>query len=479
MTTPPRLTASPPPPTPVSDKVALPLRATDFDAGLAHLLHDAINGVSFGDSLAGLCRHLARVLHARLAVIGKRLDSGVIALEGTSAENSLWLELQRIPERWDSGLSSLGPGGASLRAQGAIRMRVQDEGLALWQAAAQAEHVVEVFSLPLRADDGARVLSLHLGAELAAGARSGTVTVSRFAASLEQFIADLREIERRQLAARALECAGNAAFITDLQGTIVWSNPAFSTLSGYPAEEVRGRNPNLLRSGEQGVRYYRDLWGTIRAGRIWSGETVDRDKDGETYTIQQTVSPVSQDGRITHYVSIHQDIGRQKRDRTRLELASRLDPDTGLLTPAAFDAELQQALAHGAPLALVVVSLRGLQRAEPGLGEDLANLVGVAMGRRVHEIVTEPGKAGILRPFEYALLLQGDVNLEAVRARLRTLGEKLEEPLPYLGTVPLLDLHFGIALAPAEGTTARDLRLRAERRLADEPYERARRDARH
>ena len=467
-------------PVTVAAETALPLRVTDFDAGLAALYHGALRGVPFADIFAGLCQHLARLLRLRLALLARRLDTGALAIEATSAENGLWLELQRIPERWDGGVSSRGPAGQALQSKSAVHMRLGDDGFLLWRTAADGEHVREILALPLVAEDGVRVLELYFDTELARGASTGTLTVGRLTHSIETFLHDLRTIERQRLLSAALASAGNAALITDLEGTIVWSNDAFTTLSGYGAEEVLGRNPNLLSSGRQGTRYYRDLWATIRSGRVWSGETVDCAKDGKAYTIQQTVSPVSQDGRVTHYLSVQSDIGRQKKERVQHELATRLSPETGLLTPAAFENAVRIAIAEstGQPLALVVVSVRGAQRALPALGDDGEGLLAVALGRRLREFVIAPDLGGVLGTFEYALLVRGDVGEPALRARLHALAEKLNEPLPAL-EAPELDLHFGIAQFPAEGGSFQELWLKADRRLADEPYRRARRDAPH
>ena len=467
-------------PAPVAPETALPLRVTDFDAGLAGLFHSALRGAATADVLAGLCQHLARLLRLRLALLARRLDTGVLAIEAASAENGLWLELQRIPERWDGGVSSRGPAGEALRSKSAVHVRLTDEGFMLWRAAADGERVREILAVPIDAADGARVLELYFDAELSRGASTGTLSVGRFAHSIETFLADLRAIEQHRLLSHALESAGNAALITDLEGTIVWSNNAFSSLSGYSADEVRGRNPNLLSSGHQGVRYYRDLWATIRSGKVWNGETVDCGKDGKAYTINQTVSPVSQDGRITHYLSIQHDIGRQKKERVQLELATRLSPETGLLTPAAFESAVRMALAEPArqPVAFVVVSLRGAQRALPALGEDTEGVMAVTMGRRVREFIAAPDLAGALGPFEYALLLR-DPSESSLRPRLEALAEKLNEPLPYARAIPELDIHFGTALFPTEGSGFQELWLKADRRLADEPYRRARREGTH
>lgn len=454
----------------------LPLRITDFDAGLASLLHAAINGAAQRESLNGFCSHLARTLKLRLALLARRAESGILSIEAASAENGLWLELHHIPERWDGGLSSQGPGGEALRVSSAVQMRARDEGFALWRTAAEAERAHHVLAVPMFAAEGPWVLELFWEGELARGASTGTVSIERLARSTLSFMADLRMIEQQALVARALTSAGNATFITDLDGTIAWSNPAFSALSGYSAEEVRGRNPNLLSSGQQGVRYYRDLWATIRAGKVWSGETVDRAKDGHDYEILQTVSPVAQGDRITHYVSIQQEFGRERRERERLERASHLSPDTGLLTRSAFIAAVERACAEAAdtPMALIVVGARGLQRAM--LGEELELPLGVALGKRVREAFPDPDIAGTLGRFEYGLLLRDGA---AAEARLRGLGDTLAEPLANLAPAMDLDLHVGIARFPEHGRGFRELLLKADRQLADEPYARARRTAPH
>lgn len=462
-------------PTILSSGFRLPLRTTDFDAGLAGLLHAAINGDSPRESLNGFCSHLARTLKLRLALLARRAESGVLSIEAVSAENGLWLELQHIPERWDGGLSSQGPGGEAVRLASPVHMQVRDEGFALWRAAAEAERAHQVLAVPMTTGDGTWVLELYFEGELARGASTGTVSIDGLARSAAAFMADLRTIEQQALVARALTSAGNAAFVTDLDGTIVWSNPAFAALSGYSAEEVCGRNPNILRSGQQGVRYYRELWTTIRAGKVWTGETVDRDKDGHDYEILQTVSPVASGDRITHYVSIHQDYGRERREREQLELASQLSPVTGLLTRSAFKEAVDRACAEAGnePMALLVVAVRGLHRTAAALGPELEGLLAAALGKRVREAFPAPDIAGSIGNFEYALLVRGDPQAASLDARLAQLKEKLAEPLPDLCTLPDLDIHCGVAGFPADGRTLRELQLRADRQLADEPYRRA------
>lgn len=118
---------------------------------------------------------------------------------------------------------------------------------------------------------------------------------------------------RLKLHAEALKAAANSVLITDLSGQIVWCNPAFSVSSGYSSEEVLGQTPRLLHSGRHDKEFYRQMWATIAAGETWRGEIVNRRKDGELYTEEMTVTPVSsQSESITHFVAIKQDITDRK-----------------------------------------------------------------------------------------------------------------------------------------------------------------------
>ncbi len=120
--------------------------------------------------------------------------------------------------------------------------------------------------------------------------------------------------ERSKLQAEALNAASNSIVIADLDGAIVWTNPAFSTLSGYSSAEVLGKNPRLLSSGRQDKRFYTQMWATITSGATWRGELVNRRKNASFYHEEMTITPVStESGRIAHFVAIKQDITDRKR----------------------------------------------------------------------------------------------------------------------------------------------------------------------
>lgn len=129
--------------------------------------------------------------------------------------------------------------------------------------------------------------------------------------------------QRQRLHSAALEAAANGIVITNRDGIIESVNPAFALLTGYSPAEAIGKNPrDLVRSGRQTQSFYKRMWQMILAGNIWRGELVNRRKDGSLYHEEQTITPVrDQDGEITHFIGIKQDISarvREEHERTEL-----------------------------------------------------------------------------------------------------------------------------------------------------------------
>ncbi len=117
----------------------------------------------------------------------------------------------------------------------------------------------------------------------------------------------------------AMEQSGNTIVITDPKGKIEYANPKFEALTGYSRAETLGKNPRLLKSGEHDRAYYKNLWDTIRAGNVWQGEFHNRRKDGSLFWESATIAPLINDnGEITNYIAIKEDISIQKELQERL-----------------------------------------------------------------------------------------------------------------------------------------------------------------
>ncbi|MFA6093095.1 MAG: PAS domain S-box protein [Elusimicrobiota bacterium] len=121
------------------------------------------------------------------------------------------------------------------------------------------------------------------------------------------------ELELRKLSL-AVQQSPSAIIITDIRGDIQYVNPRFTEMTGYGAEEILGKNPRVLRSGETPQPTYQELWQTILSGREWRGELCNRRKDGTLYWEMTSISAVrTPEGVITHFVAVEEDVTERRR----------------------------------------------------------------------------------------------------------------------------------------------------------------------
>ena len=421
------------------------------------------------DILNTICRQLAELLQLPLVILSRRRITGLVTMEGHSHQGALWIELQRMPERCDGTVAGNGPAPRTLQAGHAVWMEVSDEGFLPWRSAAEDEHIAAAGAWPLQVAGDTWLLQLFAADADWFVDASRQQRVDQLCREMSQFLADEASLREQHMLASALIQAGNPCFITDLDGNIVWSNPAFTRLTGRSAEDVRGKNPRILQSGRQRQRYYQGLWNTIRSGQVWSGETVDRDRLGADYTIRQTISPFAVGARPSHYLSIHEDISSEKAVQLHNDLEQPLDPQSGLLNRASFEQALREACLLAKPFMLAMVSMPRLQSLARAMGPEAQALVAAEVGERVRGVLGSPHKACRNSDAELLCLLTAESTHqnELLLAMLRPV---LIEPYPLIGGEFASDYREVALNSPEAGSDPEALLHRLDRCMADEPF---------
>ncbi len=111
----------------------------------------------------------------------------------------------------------------------------------------------------------------------------------------------------------AIENSPATVVITDSSGNIEYVNPKFSRITGYSFEEAVGKNPSVLKSGTQGVEFYKELWETILSGKEWRGEFHNKRKDGSLYWEFASISSIkNKNNEITSFIAVKEDITQRK-----------------------------------------------------------------------------------------------------------------------------------------------------------------------
>ena len=121
---------------------------------------------------------------------------------------------------------------------------------------------------------------------------------------------------------QAVEHSPVSVVITDVDGAIEYVNPEFEKVTGYTLQEVVGRNPRILSTGNQSKAFYNTLWETITNGQVWHGEFDNIKKNGEIYWESASISPIFNDQKeIISFVAIKEDISARKQMIHDLEQA--------------------------------------------------------------------------------------------------------------------------------------------------------------
>ncbi|WP_160142022.1 diguanylate cyclase [Nitrincola tapanii] len=159
---------------------------------------------------------------------------------------------------------------------------------------------------------------------------------------------DARAFNTDRLMAAALGACAEAIMITDRHGLITWVNQAFEHLTGYKFSEIKGLRPaDTLRSGQQNEAFYQQMWARLAKGETWSGELINRRKNGQLYYERMSITPVKDArGQINSYIAVKTDISERKRQQQYLEALASRDSLTGLLNRRVFLEQLGLYLEH-------------------------------------------------------------------------------------------------------------------------------------
>lgn len=137
-----------------------------------------------------------------------------------------------------------------------------------------------------------------------------TLTGLLLAAGAAERTAAIAEVRRLS---SAVEQSAASVVMTDTEGRLTYVNPRFTETSGWTPPEVLGRKLDFLRTGATSDAEYGAMWRTLSAGQVWHGEFLNRRKDGSLWWEQASISPVrDDDGRITHFVAVKEDITARK-----------------------------------------------------------------------------------------------------------------------------------------------------------------------
>jgi diguanylate cyclase (GGDEF)-like protein/PAS domain S-box-containing protein len=272
--------------------------------------------------------------------------------------------------------------------------------------------------------------------------------------------------QRLRLLASVFEHSGEAIVITDRENRILEINQTFTRLTGYSADEVRGRNPRILSSGRTLREEYRSMWQAISTHGYWQGEVWDKRKDGACYPKWLTISAIrGNEGAIDYYIGSFTDISEQKAAEDKINHLAHHDTLTGLPNRYKLHGRLVQAIASarrdGVHLAVLFLDMDGFKNINDTLGHHVGDGLLREVANRLADNVRASDVVARLGGDEFVAVLT-DVEAPAAGRVADKIRQALAQPYRIDGHELHSAASIGIAIFPEDGDNGEVLMQNAD-----------------
>ncbi|MDO8989780.1 MAG: EAL domain-containing protein [Sideroxyarcus sp.] len=244
-------------------------------------------------------------------------------------------------------------------------------------------------------------------------------------------ITELKKVEiNLRIAAAAFE-SQEGMVVTDAEGVILRINSAFTRITGYAADEVVGKKPNILKSGRQDQKFYAAMWESINTSGFWEGEIWNKRKNENIYPEHLTISAVKNlSGVVSNYVGTLTDITMSKKSAEEIQHLAFYDALTGLPNRRLLQDRMNQALSSSLRTdrlgSILFIDLDNFKSINDTLGHDIGDLLLQQASQRIHSCLREGDTVSRQGGDEFIVMLN-DLSGHELEAANQTelVGEKI------------------------------------------------------
>jgi len=276
--------------------------------------------------------------------------------------------------------------------------------------------------------------------------------------------------EDQRLAATVFAYSHDGIVITDIENRIINVNNAFSRITGYRLDEIKGENPRILKSGRQDTEFYRSMWQVLLSEGHWNGEIWNRNKQGEIYAALTSIAVVRDDqGCIHHFIGSFIDITPIKEHQHALERIAHFDPLTGVPNRFLLSDRLEQAIVHTRRsrklMAVCYLDLDEFKPINDRFGHQIGDQLLIEITLRIKACLREGDTLARIGGDEFVLLLLDINDRGECKAILRRILKAVSAKMLLANQYVSVSLSLGFTLYPDDFSDAETLIRHADQSM--------------
>lgn len=278
--------------------------------------------------------------------------------------------------------------------------------------------------------------------------------------------------ELMQMATSIYKSSTEAIMVTDKDNRIIQVNPAFTEITGYSLEEVRGKDPKVLKSGRHSKLFYKDMWDSLLSTGSWRGEIFDRRKDGSVYAKWSNISVIRDaDGKPFRFIALFSDITEKKKKDEIIWKQANYDTLTNLPNRRLFfdrlSQEMKVAQRSGKSLALLFIDLDRFKEINDTIGHAKGDLLLIEAASRISSCVRETDTVSRLGGDEFTAIITEVSENSNIEKVAQNIIHTLSEPFYFKGDNNgyYISASIGITVFPGDAKTLEGLLKNADQAM--------------
>ncbi|MCL9682798.1 sensor domain-containing diguanylate cyclase [Legionella maioricensis] len=256
----------------------------------------------------------------------------------------------------------------------------------------------------------------------------------------------------------------NGITITNQDSLILYTNPAFTNITGYTKEEVKGKNIGMIHSGYHDKLFYENMWDSITRTGVWEGEIWNRRKSGEIFPEFLTISQIEQDkDRLFFYIAVFSDITFLKSDINKKFHLAFYDPLTELSNRNMFYDRLNKL--REKKITVFYMDLDKFKEVNDTYGHCIGDTLLNYVGKRLASICRAEDIVARIGGDEFAVILQSDSSKASAMELSERIVNSIEQPFNIDGRSISISISIGISFYPGDANYLEGLVSNADKAM--------------